>query len=355
MTSLQPVLLLLLLFCVPAAAGTLSVEVLDVGQGDSILIRTPGQKIILIDAGDEPDETLHLLQSRAVDHIDLMVATHPHADHIGGMQSVVEKIPTKLFVDNGLPHTTKTYANLMSTVEKKGIQYRTAIVGQTYRLDDGATLEVLFPTGRPLRNTRSDLNSNSVVVRLRHQGNCFLFTGDAEEPTESELLKSGLSQCDVLKVAHHGSNHSSTTRFLSVVRPKIALISAGASNNYGHPGRDTLANLHAIGAKIYRTDESGSVTLQSSEKGLEVTTKPTSPGSFQAPRTTRQLTTTGTAQGPATHVHACKYVASSSSKVFHEPGCRYAQRIKASNRQCFSDKTSAVKQGKRPAGCCKPQ
>jgi comEA protein len=186
------------------------------------------------------------------------------------MADVLKALPVKAYTDNGLPHTTSTYQKVMSEVETRKIAYRTAVRDQVYNLDDGAKLEVLFPSGVKLSNTRSDLNSNSVVTRLTHQGHCMLFTGDSEEPTEQALLSAGLGKCDVLKVAHHGSRHSSTTSFLEAVKPRFAVISLGVGNRYHHPGMETLQRLQAVGAEIHRTDLEGQLTILSSEKGLTV-------------------------------------------------------------------------------------
>jgi competence protein ComEC len=263
-------LLGLLALSAPALAGTLRVDVLDIGQGDSILIRSPGGKTILIDAGDGKVDVPPILAREGVTSLDLVIGTHPHADHIGGMDDVVAGFPIKVYTDNGLPHTTATYARLMSAIEAKGIAYRAAVSGQTYNLDDGAKLEVLFPNGTKLTNTRSDLNSNSVVARLTHQGHCMLFVGDAEEPTEDALVAAGLGPCDVLKVAHHGSRHSSSQRFLDALRPKHAVISVGVGNRYHHPGRETIQKLVAMKVDVHRTDLEGQLTILSSEKGLTV-------------------------------------------------------------------------------------
>jgi len=246
------------------------VDVLDVGQGDSILIRTPANKAILIDASDNQAKVPALLTSLGVTSLDLVIATHPHADHIGGMDEVLDAFPVKNYLDNGLPHTTATYEAVMSRVEAKKIPYKTGLTGMSFNLDDGAVLEILFPNGVPLKDTRSDLNSNSVVARLTHGDDCFLFTGDAEEPTERALLAAGLAQCDVLKVAHHGSNHSSTAPFLAAVKPSIAVISVGTGNRYGHPGEETLGRIAGTGAAIYRTDLMGTVTLLSDGKKIKV-------------------------------------------------------------------------------------
>lgn len=263
-------MLALLLFTLSALAGTMQVDVLDVGQGDSILITSPAGKRVLIDAGIKEAAVAEQLRRLGVTELALVVATHPHADHISGMKDVVTQIPIKLYTDNGLPHTTQTYTDLMVAIEEKQIPYKPAQKGQTYRLDDGIVLTVLFPAEKALSDTRSDLNSNSVVVRLDHGDDCFLFTGDSEEPTEEQLVRDGIGQCDVLKVAHHGSNHSSSSRFLAAVDPDIALISVGVDNRYDHPGDETIKRLQDVGAAIYRTDHCGQISLASSGHGITV-------------------------------------------------------------------------------------
>lgn len=253
-----------------ALAGEVRVDVLDIGQGDAILIRTPANKTILIDAGETSSPTVPQLQALGVTGFDLVVATHPHADHLGRMAEVLQTFPVKLYVDNGLPHTTQTYNNVMAEVERRGIPYRPAKAGMVFNLDDGAKIEVLFPTDSPLKDTRSDLNSNSVVLRLTHGEDCFLFTGDSEDPTEQALLRRGMEPCDVLKVAHHGSNHSTSDDWLAALQPSIALISLGAGNRYGHPGGETLGRLQRAGVRIHRTDLEGTLTVTSNGKGVSV-------------------------------------------------------------------------------------
>ncbi|MFZ5480400.1 MAG: ComEC/Rec2 family competence protein [Myxococcota bacterium] len=354
--------ILLALLATLAFAGTLRVDVLDVGQGDSILIRTPANKVVLIDAGEGDVDVPAILAREGIDHIDLVVATHPHADHIGGMDDVVRALPVKLYSDNGLAHTTQTYDVLMRDVEEKGIAYREAVAGQVYNLDDGAKIEVLHPGDVKMTNTRSDLNANSVVTRLTHQGHCFLFLGDAEEPTERALMTRGLGACDVLKVAHHGSNHSSTSGFLADVKPKIALVSVGRDNRYGHPGDETLERLQHAGATVYRTDLSGQITIRSSEKGLDVqVARPD--GAVVAAQAAPEGAAAGDstpaknlapASAAGTPPPACPFPASASSEVFHESGCGNAERISPSNLICYADREAAVAAGRRPGGCCKP-
>ncbi|NOY27247.1 MAG: MBL fold metallo-hydrolase, partial [Oligoflexia bacterium] len=265
-------LALLVVWALPALAGTVRVEMLDVGQGDSILITTPAGKRVLIDGGIKQADVVDKLRQRGVTQLDLVVATHPHADHIGGLADVLAALPVKFYTDNGLPHTTQVYAKLMQMVDDRGITYRPAQVGQSFHLDDGIVIDVLFPTGTPLTGTRSDLNANSVVLRMTHGDRCFLFTGDSEDPTETELERNGLEPCDVLKVAHHGSRYSTSDAWLRLVKPTIALISAGVHNRYGHPAPETLQRLAHAGVQVYRTDTMGDIVITSDGHDLQVTT-----------------------------------------------------------------------------------
>lgn len=268
-----------ILFLVTAFAGILHVEFLDVGQGDAILIQTPAGKTVMIDGGTgKKHDVSQYLQERGITEINLLVGTHAHADHIGGLDDVIETVNVKLYMDNGMPHTTRTYNSLMDLIERKNIKYITAKAGRKFNLDDGITLEIISPYDKLLSSTRSDLNSNSVVMRLTHGKNCFLFTGDAEEPTEDLLVRKGIEPCNVLKVAHHGSNHSSTNHFLEKVTPQHAVISLGKNNRYNHPGDETVKRLERVGAKIYRTDELGTIKASSDKKTVSfsfVKTPPT--------------------------------------------------------------------------------
>lgn len=262
-----------------AFAGTLKVEVLDIGQGDSILLRSPAGKVVLVDAGDGKVSVPDLLKARGVDHIDMVIATHAHADHIGGMDEVLAALPVKVYVDQDMTHTTATYTKVMKLVESKGIAYKPGQVGVTFNLDDNIKIELLSPQPKKLSDTRSDLNANSVVARVTHGDDCLYLSGDSEADTENLLLQKGLKPCEVYKVAHHGSQYSSTAPFLAALKPKIALISAGVGNSYGHPTPEAMERLTAVGATIYRTDEDGSITAESSGHGWTVSTERGAKGS----------------------------------------------------------------------------
>ena len=259
----------LLLIAIPAWAGQLVVDILDIGQGDSILISTD-EKTVLIDAADRPANVVDQLRILGVETLDLVVGTHPHADHIGRMEDVLRTFNVKLYMDNGITHTTAVYNNTMAAVEELEIPYRKAKSGTVLKLGDEATFTILSPPDEPLGGTRSDINSNSVVMLLEHDDVSFLFTGDAEEPTEHYLLQGGLGEVDVLKVAHHGSGHSSTLGFLDVVHPEVALISVGEGNRYKHPSPECLERLDRVGAQVYRTDLSGHLRVISDGSAFEV-------------------------------------------------------------------------------------
>ncbi|MCB9731106.1 MAG: helix-hairpin-helix domain-containing protein [Deltaproteobacteria bacterium] len=251
----------------PAPAGPpLTVQVVDVGQGDGLIVLSPTGKSIMIDAGDRGKHApmLRQLAEDGVTTLDLVVMSHPHADHIGGMQKVLEKVPTKAFVDPGFDYSSGIYADLLAHLEASGTKVLIARRGRRIDIGGGASLEVLWPVEPLLRGTRSDANSNSVVLKLVYGTTSMLFTGDSEAPTENGLLDDPESlHADVLKVAHHGSEHSTQDRFLAAVRPYIAVISCGEDNKFGHPALSTLEKLERSGVQVLRTDLSGTITLVS--------------------------------------------------------------------------------------------
>ena len=258
-----------LLLVLPSLGAELTVDLLDVGQGDAILVRTEGHAA-LIDAGPRNANTEEQLKALGVSHLDLVVATHPHADHIGRMPNILETFTVGTYLDNGMTHTTKNYERVMASVAETRVDHHTARVGMAFPFGEEATFTVLFPGDTLLRGTRSDLNSNSVVLRLDHGASSFLFTGDAEAPTEGRLLGDSLDPVDVLKVAHHGSGHSSTGAFLARLQPQAALISCGRDNRYRHPYPEALERMRHVGALVYRTDVSGNIRAVSDGVGVEI-------------------------------------------------------------------------------------
>jgi competence protein ComEC len=250
-------------------SSSLAVDYLDIGQGDSILIRDNG-KTMLIDAGtaDSEETLLSDLQARGITTIDVLLATHPHADHIGSMAAVLQNLDVKQIYMTECVHTTATFERLLDAIEEKGLQATQAKAGQRFTLGNAQILLLAANNGQ------KDMNNNSIVLRLTHEGNKFLFTGDASAEEEKILCGSGYSlRADVLKVGHHGSATSSSRQFLEAVRPEDAVISVGAGNTYGHPAKTVLSRLSAIGAKIYRTDQQGTVTASSTAAGVQMSTE----------------------------------------------------------------------------------
>jgi competence protein ComEC len=258
--------------------GRLRILALDVGQGDSILIATPGGKHVLIDAGTPQagDDVVAALQRHGVTSLDLAVATHPHADHIGGMGRVLRTLPIKLFLDSGQEHTTATYERMIKAIRDKGVRYVEAKRGMTFDLDPGIKLEVLSPAGNnkwitDVRSGGSVENANSVVLRLSYGDFAMVFTGDAEAETEAEILRGGANlKAQVLKVGHHGSRYATSDKFLDAVAPQAAIISAGAENKYGHPTQSTLDRLAADRVQLFRTDLQGEITVITDGKDFQV-------------------------------------------------------------------------------------
>jgi competence protein ComEC len=252
-------------------APRLRVDFIDVGQGDAALLTSPTGKTVLIDGGppDASQALVAFLRARRARPLDLVILTHRHVDHLGGLPAVVEQIGARQFMDAPTPHPGREREHLMRALDRARIPIRDAARGRTIDLGAGATLTLLSPPEPPLVGSRSDVNANSVVVRLDFGATRFLFMGDAEAVTERWLLAERADvRANVLKVAHHGGHFSSTARFLDAVRPTIAVISVGAHNDYHHPAPATLRRLEAGGARVYRTDRDGTVTIESDGRAL---------------------------------------------------------------------------------------
>lgn len=242
--------------------GRLVIHFIDVGQGDSELIQYNG-KNILVDAGDAAagPGLVSYLQRQGVYDIDLLVATHPHSDHIGGMQDIFKNFNVTRVIDAGMPHTTTTYRKFLETIDTKNIPYTTVKRGDLIRPDPDLTLLVLNAPGG---GADQDLNEGSIVLLVSYGEMNVLLEGDAGNAGENSMLMSGLPlESQVLKVAHHGSPYGSGTEFIARVRPQAAVISCGADNPYNYPGKNTLERLNNSGALVFRTDTDGSIVIRS--------------------------------------------------------------------------------------------
>ncbi len=242
--------------------GSLRVDIIDVGQGESILITT-SEKSVLIDAGenDMGDEVIEHLEKRGIEKLDLAIGTHAHSDHIGGMDTVLAAIPTDEFWLGSMPDdlipSTKTYLDVLEQVDVSGIIYDEPPVGTRYDLGSGGVLTVLGPQGKP-----EDLNNCSLVCRVDFGEISFLFSGDAEQPEEQAILASGVDlDVDVMTMGHHGSSTSSSSAYFKAASPTYAAISVGSGNSYGHPHRETIKRLKNADVTYRRTDVNGTITF----------------------------------------------------------------------------------------------
>jgi competence protein ComEC len=253
----------------------LTVSFLDVGQGDSILIKTPAGQQILIDGGPNPDTVCQQLGKRLPfwdKSLDMVVLTHSDDDHLVGLMGVLRHYKVSQVLESGFGEGP-VYREWLTEVEEREIDWTIARAGQEIDLGEGIVLEVIYPREDPLEGTESELNSNSVVLRLVWNEVSFLLTGDADDAAEQDILYGGVLHgldCTVLKVGHHGSKYSTSPEFLSAVDPQVAVISVGEGNTFGHPSDELLARLN--GVEVYRTDECGTITFSTDGERLWVKT-----------------------------------------------------------------------------------
>ncbi len=245
-------------------SGDSQVEVhfIDVGQGDSILIRCEGYDI-LIDAGENDQGSVvnAYLDKAGVEDLDLVIGTHPHSDHIGGMDTVLAEHDAAQIILPTIPDsqtpTTRTYEDVLDAIDAQGLSITEPTPGDVYSFGEGK-LEILGP----VTDSYDNLNDFSVVCRLDYGEISFLFTGDMESDAEADLMASGAYlDADILKVGHHGSSTSTSQSFLDAVSPEGCVIEVGEGNSYNHPHKEVMDRLEAEGCTIYRTDQNGSVII----------------------------------------------------------------------------------------------
>ncbi|HEY1976134.1 MAG TPA: DNA internalization-related competence protein ComEC/Rec2 [Candidatus Baltobacteraceae bacterium] len=258
----------------------LKITVLDVGQADAIVVRTPRGHALLVDGGGrlergpQNDESLAervgervvvpFLLRQGIHALDAIVLSHPHGDHAGGIAPVLRKLRVTEFADGGQRYGGHAYQDSLATAHAQRVPIVYPRAGDEWRTDDGVVLHFLGPSLPLIANSHNDINENSVAFTLRYKSFCMLFTGDAGAAAEERFLAQGADlRCEVLKVGHHGSAYSSTPAFIAAVQPRYAIISVGRHNLFGHPAPSTIETLERFGATIYRTDENGAVVVTS--------------------------------------------------------------------------------------------
>ena len=319
--------------------GYLRVHFIDVGQGDSILIQA-GEHAMLVDAGtNESGGTVtDYLHSLNLTKLDYLIGTHPHEDHIGGLDDVILSFAIGTVIMPDVSHTTRTYEDVLDALLEKDLTVSSPQPGEVFSLGD-ASFTILSPSAEIAAEAQEagDLNNLSVGIRLVYGSTAFVLCGDAESVSEEAMVQSGLPlKADVLKAGHHGSSTSTCGSFLDAVDPDYAVISCGKDNSYGHPHQETLDRLHAAGVSVFRTDEQGTVIAVSDGASISWSSAPELSGSSQ--------------EAPAV-----SYVLNQNTMKFHTPDCPSVTQMKDENQIRFEGtRDEAIGMGYSPCGQCNP-
>ncbi|HEY3377407.1 MAG TPA: MBL fold metallo-hydrolase [Armatimonadota bacterium] len=314
----------------PLGPATLTIRVLDVGQGDAILLRLPDQESLLIDAGDQAhsSQLVAAIRAAGISRLNLLVATHPHEDHIGGMAAVFNTVAVDEVWDSGYNQGSHIQERFLQTIRTRGIHFATPRRGYL-RTMGGVQLEVLAPA-QLLSGTDSDANNNSLVIRITFKKFSALLTGDMESAEREGI--SDWTHSTILKVAHHGSRNGTDGAFLAQVQPELALISVGDNNEYRHPHPETLRALRAASIPYKATATDGTITVTTDGAQFTVTSDRQSANAARS------------ASG--------SYIGNLRSLTFHRPTC---ERLPAAhNRVYFATRADAIRQGYHPCSRCHP-
>lgn len=319
---------------VPAAGGSLEVHFIDVGQADCALVICDG-RYMLIDGGNAEDSDLvyAYLERHGAGHLDCMVASHAHEDHIGGLSGALNYAETDTALCPVRSYGSKVFQNMVKYLEKQGKSITVPQPGDSFDLGS-ARVEILGPV-----REYDDTNNTSIVLRIDYGETSFLFTGDMETEAENDLIDSGANlSATVLKAGHHGSDTSTGYRFLREVMPEYAVISVGEGNSYGHPSQEVLSRFRDAGTEVYRTDMQGHIIAESDGRTVTFTTEKEA----------------GTATNPTGNSTLQPYIGNADSKKFHLPDCASARNIQEDKRVEFYSRSQAVSEGYEPCGRCKP-
>ncbi len=262
-----------------AQKASLRVTFLDVGKGDAIVIETPSGKVMVVDTGgklangaDHGSRTIApYLRRHGRERLSVLLLTHPHPDHISGAATLLTEFPVGALLDNDVDAGLPEVRRYRQVAQERGVPWHRVARGTVITLGDGVALRVLAP---PRTTAAGRVNNSSIVLRLEYGQTAFLLTGDAEAESETEMLSTGQNvACNVLKVGHHGSRASTSAELLAAAHPRIAVISVNAGNGQGYPHPDLLERLRGAGAKVYRTDQHGSITCLSDGAQVRVETE----------------------------------------------------------------------------------
>ena len=316
----------------PAEKGSFSVHYIDVGQADCALIECDG-KYMLIDGGNAEDSSLVVsyLQKQGVEELEAVVCSHAHEDHVGGLPGVLAVFPTKAVYAPTKTYSSKVFDKFLYYTDQQGLEVTIPSPGDQFTLGD-ALVMILGPV-----KSYADPNNTSIVMMIDFHGKRFLFTGDMETEAENDMLdywgEYFTWSADVLKVGHHGSDTSTSYRFLRAVMPTYGIISVGKGNSYGHPNETPLSRLEDAEVTVLRTDKLGSIIVTTDGKDITPSWEQTS-----------QQPDTPPSDGPQ------QFIGNKNSKTLHLPSC--SSLPKEENRVIFDDYDTAIAQGYKPCSRC---
>lgn len=322
------------------ADSTFEVHYLDVGQGDCSLVLCDGHAM-LIDGGEssESSKVYSYLKQHGVSHLDYMVASHAHSDHIGGLSGALNYATVDTAFCPVTDYDSKTFDSMVKYLDKQGVGITVPSAGDEFMLGS-AHVQILGP-----KKNYDEPNDTSIVLKVTYGETSFLFTGDAERTAEADILDAGYNlSSTVLKVGHHGSDTSTSYPFLREIMPEYAVIQVGADNSYGHPTEDTLSRLRDADVKVYRNDLQGDIVCSSDGKVVTFTITKN-----ESVQTNPTVVVTPDVDEPD---DAGEYIGNKNSKKFHLPTCKNLPAEK--NRIYFDSRQAAVDAGQSPCGNCKP-
>ncbi len=322
---------------VNTSVGEEKIHFIDVGQGDSIFVESNGE-YMLVDAGEEDkgDIVTEYLKKMGVETIKYAVATHPHSDHIGGIDDVINEFDVENIIMPDAPNNTRSFENMLDAVENNNVNAIMAEPGSSYILGD-FKFDILGPL-----SISDDMNNNSVVIKLVYGDDKILLTGDCSKNEENEILDSGTDlSADLLKAGHHGSSTSSSEKFIEAVNPSAAVISCGKNNEYGHPHKEVVDLYNDMGIDMYRTDELGTIVAECSGNGIKIN------GNGVTDKAEEDNSSNEVSEKNV-------YILNTKSKKYHNPDCGSVKNIK--NKEEYEGSADELKNmGYSPCGNCKPE